>query len=151
MIWLPREIGVRLPSTSLGGLWSTLARHETLLTLGVTAFWAMGGYVVYPYIALVFRAGIGMESSQVGAILFLYGIAACVGLVVGERIGLVLAGLCYLHFQLLHSLLAAYQLLRTFSLGPLPPFACWLQYLYGLFVAGRSSRHNRLGLLALPA
>jgi predicted MFS family arabinose efflux permease len=85
MIWLPREIGVRLPSTSLGGLWSTLARHETLLTLGVTAFWAMGGYVVYPYIALVFRAGIGMESSQVGAILFLYGIAACVGLVVGGR------------------------------------------------------------------
>jgi predicted MFS family arabinose efflux permease len=84
-IWLPREIGVRLPSPSLGGLWSTVAQPKTLLTLAVTMFWAMGGYVVYPYMALVFQSGIGMESSQVGAILFLYGIAACVGLFVGGR------------------------------------------------------------------
>jgi predicted MFS family arabinose efflux permease len=149
MIWLPREIGFRPPSTSLGGLWST----ETLLTLAVTAFWAMGGYVVYPYIALVFRAGIGMESSQVGAILFLYGIAACVGLVVGgrgtDRFGagrVVLLALPIIAFALSGLSIAPRYFSETATL------LCMLvQYLYGLFVAGRSFRHNRLGLLDSPA
>jgi predicted MFS family arabinose efflux permease len=54
-----------------------------LLALLVTTIWAMGAYVVLTYIAPYLTATTGLEGSGIGAIVFLWGIAAAVGVFSG--------------------------------------------------------------------
>lgn len=84
-IGIPRELGGQTHPVALCRLRMSGMGQRSILTLSVTALWGMGGYTVYPYIALVFRDGPGLNVSLIGWVLFLYGGGACAGLVVGGR------------------------------------------------------------------
>lgn len=67
------------------------AQPSILRALSVTLFWAMGAFTAYPFIAPYLHASLGLENNGVSATVFLWGISAAVGLIVGgslnDRLG----------------------------------------------------------------
>ncbi len=80
---LSRDVGHKLPIASLQERAAVARRPSVLLALLVTTIWAMGAYVVLTYIAPYLTATTGLEASGIGAIVFLWGIAAAIGVFSG--------------------------------------------------------------------
>ena len=62
-----------------------------LRALSVTLFWAMGAFTAYPFIAPYLHAALGFDNNGVSAAVFLWGVSAAVGLILGgslnDRLG----------------------------------------------------------------
>ena len=88
---LPRGVGAGMTATTLSQRVDVLRLPGVLGTLLVTTLWAIGGYTVYTYVAPVMAAAVAISGEQIGYVLFLWGAAAGVGLMIGgsatDRIG----------------------------------------------------------------
>jgi predicted MFS family arabinose efflux permease len=83
LIGLPRGIGAGLPVLALRERLAVARRPEALFALLVTTLWAVGGFTVYTFIASFLAAALGLEGTQIGYVLFVWGVAAFVGLFLG--------------------------------------------------------------------
>ena len=64
-----------------------VAREPALLVaLLVTMLWATGAYAVYTYLASFLSRAAGLTGSSIGAVLFMWGVAAVIGLRLGGRL-----------------------------------------------------------------
>jgi predicted MFS family arabinose efflux permease len=69
----------------------TVARRSAVLhALSITAFWAMGGFTVFTYLAIPLR-GLGLSPTEISLALLIFGVAAAIGNMLGgtlaDRIG----------------------------------------------------------------
>jgi predicted MFS family arabinose efflux permease len=80
---LDRTVGAGLPVTSLRERLATAGNKPVLLTLLVTLLWATGAYAVYTYLAAFLASGLGIEGASVGIVLFVWGLAAAIGVTFG--------------------------------------------------------------------
>ncbi|HVJ54065.1 MAG TPA: MFS transporter [Aliidongia sp.] len=83
MTGLPRDIGAGMTATSLSRRVKVLRQPGVLGALIVTMLWAIGGYTVYTYIAPLLAATVGLAGEGVGYAVFLWGLAAGIGLAIG--------------------------------------------------------------------
>jgi predicted MFS family arabinose efflux permease len=86
LIGLARNIATGLPVTSLRERIDIVRRPAVLLALLVTTLWATGAYTVYTYLASFLARAAGITGSNLGAVLFMWGIAAVFGLRMGGRL-----------------------------------------------------------------
>ena len=82
---LPRNIGSGLSTASLKERIKTASQPIILLTLLVTTLWAMGSYAIYTYLALFVAKATHVHGAQIGFILFMWGVAAAIGLAISGR------------------------------------------------------------------
>jgi predicted MFS family arabinose efflux permease len=82
---LPRTIGAGLPSATLRERIETARQPVILMTLVVTTLWAMGDYTVYTYLALFIAQATLLAGAQIGFVLFTWGVAAGVGVLIGGK------------------------------------------------------------------
>jgi predicted MFS family arabinose efflux permease len=83
LLGLDRTVGAGLPVASLRERLATIGNKPVLLTLLVTLLWAAGAYAVYTYLAAFLARGLGIEGATVGIVLFVWGVAAAVGVTFG--------------------------------------------------------------------
>jgi predicted MFS family arabinose efflux permease len=83
---LPRDIAGRLPVASLRERLDVARQPAVLLALLSTMLWATGAYAVYTYLAPFLARATGIAGSSVSAVLFMWGIAAVIGLRLGGRL-----------------------------------------------------------------
>lgn len=83
---LPRDIARRLPTASLRERLDVARQPAVLLALLSTMLWATGAYAVYTYLASFLARAAGIAGSSVSAVLFMWGIAAVIGLRLGGRL-----------------------------------------------------------------
>jgi predicted MFS family arabinose efflux permease len=80
---LDRTVGAGLPVASLRERLAVARNTPVLLSLLVTLLWATGAYTVYTYLASFLAVGLGIEGAHVGIVLFVWGVAAAVGVTFG--------------------------------------------------------------------
>lgn len=85
LIGLRRDVAGGLAVAGLRERLTVSRRPAVLLALLVTLLWAAGAYAVYTYLALFLASATGIAGPYVGAVLFMWGIAAALGLAVGGR------------------------------------------------------------------
>jgi predicted MFS family arabinose efflux permease len=83
LVGLPRTIGADLPTATLRERIHIARQPVVLMTLLVTTLWAMGAYTVYTYLALFVAKTTGLHGAQIGYVLFTWGVAAAVGVLIG--------------------------------------------------------------------
>jgi predicted MFS family arabinose efflux permease len=84
--FLAGDIASRLPVASLRERVEVARQPAILLALLSTMLWAAGAYAVYTYLALFLARATGIAGSSVSAVLFMWGIAAVIGLRFGGRL-----------------------------------------------------------------
>ncbi len=82
---LRRDVGRGLAVAGLRERLAVARRPSVLLALLVTLLWATGAYAVYTYLALFLASATGIAGPYVGAVLFMWGVAAAIGLAAGGR------------------------------------------------------------------
>lgn len=80
---IPKTAGMGLRAPSLRERFAVIRQPHILPALLVTTLWALGGYEVYTYIAPFLAVATGIEGSAVGVVLFCWGTAAFLGLMLG--------------------------------------------------------------------
>jgi predicted MFS family arabinose efflux permease len=85
LLGLSRDIGKGLPVASLRERFNTARQPVILMTLLVTTLWAMGAYTLYTYLALFISESTLLNGAQIGFVLFSWGAAAAVGVVLGGK------------------------------------------------------------------
>jgi predicted MFS family arabinose efflux permease len=83
---LPRDISVHMPVASLRERFDVARRPAVLLALLVTLLWGTGAYAVYTYLAPFLAHAAGIVGSSVGAVLFMWGVAAVIGIRLGGNL-----------------------------------------------------------------
>jgi predicted MFS family arabinose efflux permease len=83
---LPRDIAVHMPVASLRERFDVARRPAVLLALLVTLLWATGAYAVYTYLAPFLALSAGIAGSSIGGVLFMWGLAAVVGIRLGGNL-----------------------------------------------------------------
>jgi len=83
---LPRDIAGRLPVASLRERLDVARQPAVLLALLSTMLWATGAYAVYTYLASFLVRAAAIAGSSVSAVLFMWGVAAVIGLRLGGRL-----------------------------------------------------------------
>jgi predicted MFS family arabinose efflux permease len=90
-IGLDRATGAHLPVASLRERFAVMRRPDLLAVLATTTLWATGAYTVYTYLAVYLEAFAGLHGQAVGWMLFLWGISAGAGVMLGgnasDRVG----------------------------------------------------------------
>lgn len=85
---LPR--GLPRNTATLGQRLAVARRPAVLHALSITAFWAMGGFTVFTYLAVPLRE-LGLSPTEISLALLIFGIAAAIGNMLGgtlaDRIG----------------------------------------------------------------
>jgi predicted MFS family arabinose efflux permease len=88
---LPRGVGAALVSASLSERARAVRNPRVAETLAVTTAWASGTYAVYTYVAPLLYSATPLRGSQIGVALFMWGVAAGIGLLVSghatDRLG----------------------------------------------------------------
>jgi predicted MFS family arabinose efflux permease len=88
---LPRDIAGNTPVANLRERFDVVRRPAVLLALLVTFLWATGAYAVYTYLSPLLTLAAGISHSSIGAVLFMWGVAAVVGIRLGgnlnDRVG----------------------------------------------------------------
>jgi len=82
---LPRDIAGRLPVATLRERLDVARQPAVLLALLSTMLWATGAFTVYTYLASFLERAAGIAGSSVSAVLFMWGVAAVIGLRLGGR------------------------------------------------------------------
>jgi predicted MFS family arabinose efflux permease len=83
---LARDIASRLPVASLRERVAVARQPAVLLALLSTMLWATGAYAVYTYLASFLVRATGLAGASVSAVLFMWGVAAVIGLRLGGRL-----------------------------------------------------------------
>jgi predicted MFS family arabinose efflux permease len=83
---VPREIVGRLPVASLRERLDVARQPAVLLALLSTMLWATGAFAVYTYLASFLLRAAGLAGSPVSVVLFMWGVAAVIGLRLGGRL-----------------------------------------------------------------
>jgi predicted MFS family arabinose efflux permease len=83
---LPRDIADRLPVARLRERLDVARQPAVLAALLVTMLWATGAYAVYTYLASFLSRAAGLTGSSMSAVLFMWGVAAVIGLRLGGRL-----------------------------------------------------------------
>ncbi|WP_206957061.1 MFS transporter [Trinickia acidisoli] len=83
---LSKEFGKGLPTASLSQRLQVARRPAVLTALMSTLFWAMGAFVVYTYIAEYLGEALGSHGAPTSFILFIWGVSAVSGMVLGGRL-----------------------------------------------------------------
>jgi predicted MFS family arabinose efflux permease len=83
---LPRDIAARLPVASLRERLDVARQPAVLLALLITMLWATGAFTVYTYLASFLARAANIAGSSVSVVLFLWGVAAVIGLRLGGRL-----------------------------------------------------------------
>jgi predicted MFS family arabinose efflux permease len=83
---LPRDIASGLPVATLRERLDVARQPAVLLALLSTMLWATGAYAVYTYLASFLARAAGIAGSPVSAVLFMWGVAAVIGLRLGGRL-----------------------------------------------------------------
>jgi predicted MFS family arabinose efflux permease len=83
VIGLPRDIGRDLPTATLRERVGVARQPVVLLTLLATTLWATGAYTVYTYLSLFLTQVTGLSGAHIGAVMFMWGVAAALGVVSG--------------------------------------------------------------------
>jgi predicted MFS family arabinose efflux permease len=86
MVGLPRGIGQHMATVSLGARLAVVRRPDILLALSVTLLWSMGAYTLYTYLLPYLASAIALPAAQVSLVLFIWGIAAAVGVFGGGAV-----------------------------------------------------------------
>jgi predicted MFS family arabinose efflux permease len=85
---LPR--GLPRNTATLGERLAVARRGAVQQALSITAFWAMGGFTVFTYLAIPLR-GLGLDPAEISLALLIFGVAAAIGNLLGgslaDRIG----------------------------------------------------------------
>jgi predicted MFS family arabinose efflux permease len=122
---IPHDVGKGLPSTTVRTRIAVVRQSDTLAALFVTTLWGVGTYANYTFIAPLFMRLIGFDGARMSCVLFLWGAAACVGLLIGgmasDRIGdrrVISFALLTLAFALFSLSLSAWHLTITGALVP---------------------------------
>jgi predicted MFS family arabinose efflux permease len=112
---LARDLGSGVPATTFVERVGVVRRKSVVVALLATTFWASGTYTVYTYLAVFLSQQAGIEGSQIGMVLFVWGASAVVGVTTGgvltDRLGArtaVIASLVLLAFAYLSLSLFAY-------------------------------------------
>jgi len=91
LVGLDRSTGAHLPVASLRERFAVMRRPDLLAVLATTTLWATGAYTVYTYLAVYLEAFAGLHGQAVGWMLFLWGVSAGVGVMLGgsasDRLG----------------------------------------------------------------
>ena len=82
---LPRGFGKNLPVASLGQRVRVARQPAVLLALLSTTLWATGAYTVYTYIAVYLEATTGAYGAPLSVVVFIWGVSAVTGMVLGGR------------------------------------------------------------------
>jgi len=83
---LPRDIAGGTPVASLRERLDVARRPAILLALLVTLLWATGAYAVYTYLTPFLTQFAGISRSSIGAVLFMWGVAAVLGIRLGGNL-----------------------------------------------------------------
>jgi len=83
---LPRDIGGSLPVASLRERLDVARQPAVLLALLITMLWATGAFTVYTYLTSFLARAAGIAGSSVSGVLFMWGVAAVIGLRLGGRL-----------------------------------------------------------------
>lgn len=91
LVGLDRSTGAHLPVASLRERFAVMRRPDLLAVLATTTLWATGAYTVYTYLAVYLEAFAGLHGQAVGWMLFLWGVSAGAGVMLGgsasDRLG----------------------------------------------------------------
>lgn len=91
LVGLPHDIGAGVPVASLRERIAVARQPIVLATLLTTTLWAMGAYTVYTYLSPFLATVTGLVGAQIGMVMFMWGLAAAIGVVTGgaanDRIG----------------------------------------------------------------
>jgi predicted MFS family arabinose efflux permease len=85
-VGLPRGVGDGIPVASLRERIAVGSRPVVLLTLLTTLLWATGAYTVYTYLAPFLTTTAGLAGWHIGAVLFMWGVCAAIGLAIGGTV-----------------------------------------------------------------
>jgi predicted MFS family arabinose efflux permease len=83
---LDRDVGAGLPIASLRERIAVMGRRPVLLTLLVTLLWATGAYTVYTYLVVFLASAAGIDGAHADLVLFMWGVAAAIGVTAGGRL-----------------------------------------------------------------
>jgi predicted MFS family arabinose efflux permease len=83
LLGLDRNVGANLPVANLRERFEVVSERPILLNLLVTLLWATGAYAVYTYLATFLTHGIGIQETSVSLVLFVWGVAAAIGVTFG--------------------------------------------------------------------
>ncbi len=83
---LPSNISGAVPVASLRERFDVVCRPAILMALLVTLLWATGAYAVYTYLSPLLTQSAGVSRSSIGAILFMWGVAAVIGIRLGGNL-----------------------------------------------------------------
>lgn len=83
---LSKEFGKGLPTATLGQRIEVAKRPAVLGALLSTLCWATGAYVVYTFIAEYLADALGAHGAPISLVLFVWGISAVSGMVLGGRL-----------------------------------------------------------------
>lgn len=122
---LPGNIGAGLPTASLRERINVARQPAVLLALLGTTLWAMGGYTVYTYLALFVQAVTTIQGAHVGYVLFMWGVAAAIGVALGgianDKFGfrsVILPALFFMVVSFLTLSATAHLLSQTMAIAP---------------------------------
>ena len=122
---LHRGVGDHMPVATLRERIEVARRPTVLLALFVTTAWAAGAFTVWTYIAPYLTATAGLDSPQISSVVFLWGIAAAIGILGGgylnDKIGsrlVMLPSLSFLALAFMALSLSARFLSQTQALVP---------------------------------
>lgn len=122
---LPRNIGAGLPTASLRERMDVARQPAVLLALLTTLLWATGAYTVYTYLALFLQAVTNIQGAHIGYVLFMWGIAAAIGVTLGgtanDKFGsrrVILPSLTFLIISFVTLSVTAHLLPQSLALAP---------------------------------
>lgn len=84
---LPHDIGRHMAVVTLRERMRVVGRSDILLALLVTMLWSMGAFTIYTYLAPYLTAAINMDGPGISLVLFMWGVAAAIGVFTGGALG----------------------------------------------------------------
>ena len=140
---LRRGVGDRMPVATLRERIEVARRPAVLLSLFVTTAWAVGAFTVWTYIAPYLTATAGLDGPQISGVVFLWGVAAAIGIFAGgylnDKIGsrsVMLPALSFLALAFVTLSVSARLLSQTQALVPvLCAIVAWGLTAWGFYPA----------------
>lgn len=155
---LHRGVGDRMPVATLHERIEVARRPAVLLALLVTTAWAVGAYTVWTYIAPYLTATAGLDGPQISGVVFLWGVAAAIGIFGGghlnDKIGsrsVILPALSFQALAFVTLSLSARLLSQTHALVPvLGAIVVWGLTAWGFYPAQQARLIGIGGLKVAP-
>ena len=155
---VPRDIAARLPIASLRERLDVARAPAVLLALFSTMLWATGAYAIYTYLASFLLRAAGIAGSSVSAVLFMWGVAAVIGLRLGGRLTdrfghgpVIVTSLSVLAFAFLSLSMSAFLLPPAAARAPiLLAIALWGVSAWSFFPAQQARLINIAGVKVAP-